>query len=556
MRVIPLGGLGEVGLNAMVFESGGESLLVDCGLMFPNGTVPGVDLIVPDFTYLLASRERLKAVVLTHAHEDHLGALPFLLRELPDLPVYGTPFSLALLRHRLDEQGLAAELRELAPRHPFTVGTQLTVEPIHVAHSVPGAVGLAVSGAHGTFIHSGDFKLDDTPIDGKPTDLDRFGELGERGVTCLLSDSTNAEVEGTTGSEALVARTFERLFNEAKGRRIVVALFSSHLHRIQEVLDLAARTGRRVAFNGRSMLRNVRLAQESGVLRVPDGVVIDVASHAEVLPERLVVVTSGAQAEPRAGLMQMLSQGPMNDGREYRPLRLDAGDLVILSSRIIPGNEREVSEMLNRIVATGAEAIYPAVERHVHVSGHASRDEQRKLIQTVRPKAFVPIHGELRHLHWHRELARETAGLGDEQLLLARDGDVLDFSGTTPRRSGQVPFGRVMLDRASGLSAEPGALSERGQLAEGGLVLVALLVDRTSRALVRPPVLELRGLPSQASAVASSAADEARAAFEAISEAVRADEAHLREEVARAVRRLFRQRLGLNPVVVPFLIKL
>ncbi len=544
LRVIPLGGLGEIGLNAMVFESRGEQLLIDCGLMFPTAEMPGVEIVIPDLSYVLANRSLLKGVVLTHAHEDHLGALPYLLAKLP-VPVYGTRLTLAMLSHRLGELGIEADLREIEPRAPFSVGNAFTVEAIRVCHSVPDGVGLAIRTDEGTVVHTGDFKLDGAPIDGRPTDLERFGELGDEGVLCLLSDSTNAELEGQTGGERLVADTFARLFEKAR-RRVVVSMFASNLLRVQHTLELAERVGRFVALLGRSMIRNVEIASGLGYLRLPPGLLIPADDAPQVPPRKLVVLTTGAQAEPRSGLVGLVAD-------PNREPHLERGDLVILSSRPIPGNERAVSDLIDQLFARGVEVAYFRNEPFVHVSGHASRDEQRRVLEAVRPKCFIPVHGELRMLHRHLELAREC-GVPDGGLLLARDGDVVGFEEGHPSTLGQVAHGRIFRDRFGGGGVVAETLKERAQLAETGIVVA--VVALSNGRVVRGPELYGRALSEDEAAVLPEAAELTNAQLAELSPAVLGDNSLLEEELTRAVRRAFKTYGTRRPAVLPVILRL
>jgi ribonuclease J len=539
LRLAALGGLGEIGLNAMVFEHQGERLLVDCGLMFPRGDVPGVEVVFPDFTWLLDAPDSLKGIVLTHAHEDHVGALPALLRRL-NVPVWGTPFTLGLARHRLEEAGLQCELRELAPRHEIQVGG-FSVEPLRVAHSVPDALALRLSAGGTTVVHTGDFKLDLEPVDGQLTDLTRLGELGERGVDLLLSDSTNAEVKGSTPSERVVAQTFERLFASAKGR-VIVSLFGSHLHRVQHALKLAARVGRRALIWGRSLERNVRLAREAGVLSVPEGLLVDLDGVLQLPPEQVLILCTGAQAEPRSALMTMVTW-------EGSPLRVQVGDTVILSSRTIPGNDPYVTELIDRVLALGARAIYPAIEPGVHVSGHAARDEQRKMIETVRPKRFVPIHGELHHLHQHLGLARE-AGLRDDALTLATDGDLLEIEAEGALTTlGRVPIGRSFGRRESEVYVGTGAIEERRQLNQG-VVMASVALAAGSGRLMAGPHLSGRGLAADEEAILPLAAEAGRLSILELSEVLRGDDSLVTEQLLAGIRRVFKQLSGRRPNIV------
>jgi ribonuclease J len=399
LHVIPLGGLGEIGLNAMVLACRGELLLIDCGVMFPPSDMPGVDVVVPDFTYLRQNAAALKGIVLTHGHEDHVGALPYLLSEMAHPPpLYGTRFTLALVRHRLEEAGVPVDLRVIEPREPFPVGSVFTVEASRVAHTIPDAVGYIVRTPEGTVIHTGDFKLDPDPIDGLRTDLERWGEVGDEGVLCLLSDSTNSELVGETGSERVVEATLRQRLRGVS-ERIVVALFASNVHRIRHLLELFEEQGRKVALLGRSMARNVAMARELGYLRAPASLFVTPEEAAALPPAKVAVLTTGSQAEPRSGLVQ-LSQGS-------GPLRLGPEDLVVVSSRPIPGNERAVGALLDQLFWRGAKVVYAQLEPGVHVSGHASRPQQQRVLETVRPRHFVPVHGELRHLHRHVATARE-----------------------------------------------------------------------------------------------------------------------------------------------------
>jgi ribonuclease J len=544
LHVIPLGGLGEIGLNAMVVACRGEMLLIDAGLLFPSEGQPGVDIIVPDFSYLRQHAGQLKGVILTHGHEDHMGALPFLLEYLP-VPVYGTRFTLGMTRRRLEEMGIEAEFREIEPRHPFNVGTVFTVEASRVTHTVPDAVGFIVRTPEGTLIHTGDFKLDPDPIDGLRTDLERWGEVGDEGVLCLLSDSTNSEFTHETGSERVVEETLDKYFHGVVGR-IIVALFASNVHRVHTLLKLAQRYGRKVALQGRSMVRNVELARELGYLDVPDSVFIHVDSIQQVPREQVLVLSTGAQAEPRAGLAQYAA----GEG----PFRLGPDDLVIISARAIPGNERAVGGLIDQLHWHGARVVYAQVEPGIHVSGHASKPQQRKVLDIVRPQHFVPIHGELRHLHRHLATARES-GLAPERLLLAQDGDQIVFEEGHGRLGGSVPAGRIFKDRFGGGVLTPDTLQERTKMAETGLVVAAVVIHRDSLALMAGPQLTGHGLSLDEQVLLPRIAEEARSLFLQLSQVLRGDDALVREELTRAVRRAFKLYTSKRPPVVPMVVK-
>lgn len=532
-------------MNTLVLEHGGERLLIDCGLMFPRGDLPGVEIVLPDLGLLTGEPDALKGIVLTHAHEDHLGALPWLLREL-NVPVWGAPFTLALARHRLEEAGIEGDLRELAPREAFSVGEHFSVEPVRVTHSVPDAVGLVVRTPSGTLVHSGDFKLDGLPIDGQLTDLERLGEVGEEGVTALLSDSTNAEVPGVTGSERVVQEAFERLVSQAKGR-VVIALFGSHLHRVRHAIELARRLERRVVLVGRSLQRNVALAQSVGLLE-PYGDVLAGTDAVGVVPSsRLLVLCTGAQAEPRSALMNMLAPEP-------GALRIDADDLVILSSRTIPGNEPMVTGLINRLLGKGARVVYPSIEPGVHVSGHASQDEQRRLIDVVKPRHFVPIHGELRHLHAHLALARRQ-GLPAERTFLMTDGDVVGFDGDSATTLGRVPVGQRLMRREGVAAISSEAIGERRALAEAGVVVAVVVLQLGGGRVVTGPTLHANGLAPEEQAALTLATEGAALELAQLSQAIRGDDERVREALLRGVRRVFKQLLGTRPAVMPVVVR-
>lgn len=545
LKVIPLGGLGEVGMNTMVLEHAGERVLIDCGLMFPRADQPGVDVVLPDFAEALADPGSLRGVVLTHAHEDHLGALPWLLREV-NVPVYGTPFTLALARHKLDEAGVTGDLRAMGPGERFSLGETFSIEPVRVTHSVPDAVGLIVKTPSATAVHTGDFKLDGLPIDGRLTDLERLGEAGEEGVAVLLSDSTNAEVPGWTGSERVVRDTFERLLGTLRGR-VVVALFGSHLYRVQHTLELARAAGRKVALLGRSLQRNVALAQGVGYLGGFDDVLVPADAVPQLADDRVLILCTGAQAEQRSALTGLLAPEP-------GALRLKPGDTVILSSRTIPGNEPAVGALVNTLLARGVRVVTARQEPGIHVSGHASRDEQRRMLEVVKPRAFMPIHGELRHLHAHLALAKEV-GLPDERLFLATDGDVVGFTGDGGHSLGRVPVGQRLMRREGLAPVSPQALQERRALAEGGVVVAVVVLQLGGGRIRSGPTLHAQGLQGDEAAALSLAAEGARLNLDSVSEAVRGDDERVREEMVRGVRRVFKQLLGTRPTVLPIVVR-
>jgi ribonuclease J len=546
LKIIPLGGLGEVGMNTMVFEHAGRRLLVDCGLMFPRLDQLGVDVVLPDFTWLKDAAESLDGIVLTHAHEDHLGALPWLLREL-DVPVYGTPFTLALARHRLEEAEVKGDLRAIGPGAAFPVGDQFTVEALRVTHSVPDAVGLSITTKSARAIHTGDFKLDGMPIDGQLTDLDRMGALGEEGVDVLLSDSTNAEVEGQAGSENDVKETFERVVSQVKGR-VIISMFGSHLHRASHVIALGRKLGRKVLLLGRSLQRNVQLAMSVGIMDRADDVLIPFEAAPAIPGSQLLILCTGAQAEPRSALMGLLNPQP-------GPLRLERGDTVIISSRTIPGNEPNVSGLINRLIALGVHVITARQEPGVHVSGHAARGEQRKVLELTKPRSFIPIHGELRHLHAHSELAK-LCGLDDARRFLVTDGDVVGIDGDGGRTLGRVPAGKHLMRREGVAPVSELSLQERRWLAETGAVFAVVVMQVGSGKILHGPVLHGQALQGDEMAAMPLATEGARKSLDDLSPAMRGDDVRVREEIIKGVRRVFKQLLGTKPTIIPMIIHL
>jgi ribonuclease J len=546
VRILPLGGLGEIGLNMMLLDSGEDLLAVDCGLMFPDDEMPGVDYVIPDFSPLLARRAQVRAVILTHAHEDHIGALPYLLREL-DVPVYGPRMALALAGERLREHGLQdrARLLPVEPRRAFDVGG-FRVEPLRVTHSVVDGLGYGIETPVGTIVHTGDFKFDANPIDGERADYHRLAELGERGVLCLMADSTNVDRPGTTPSEHAVGRALADRVRRARGR-VIVATFASHVHRIQQILDLAVASGRKVALLGRSMETSVRLAAEHGYLPVPEGLLLPLEEVSALPAYRQVIISTGSQGEPNSALALMAAA-------EHKYLRVTEGDLVILSARIIPGHERTVMRVVNQLLRQGAEVLWDGAA-FVHVSGHASQDELRLMLNLVRPTFFVPVHGEYRHLLAHARLAQEV-GVPAERVLVVEDGAGIELTKTAARRLDPVPLARVLVDGKGVGDVGPVVLRDRQLLAEDGMVVVAVTVDRASGALVAGPEIVSRGWVYEREA--EGVLEDARAAVrEALAEP---REAPLGREALIAflratLRRFITQRYDRKPVVLPVVLE-
>jgi len=546
VRLIPLGGLGEIGLNMMLVESGDDLIAIDCGLMFPDDELPGIDHVIPDFTYALERQAGFRAVVLTHGHEDHIGALPYLLREAP-VPVYGTPLTLALVAERLREHGLleTADLRPMRPRDRITAGV-FGIEPIRVTHSIADGIGLAIDTPAGTIVHTGDFKLDPSPLDGEAPDYQRFAELGERGVAVLCSDSTNVDRPGHTRSEVEVGQALGERFDVATGR-IIVATFASHIHRIQQVLTLAARTDRRVALLGMSMQKNVTIAAELGYLRVPPSVVVPLEELAALPPRRQVILSTGSQGEPHSA-MALMAAG------EHKYVRVERGDLVIISARVIPGNERTIGRVVNALYRLGAEVLYED-NAFVHVSGHASQEDLKLMLSLTRPRYFVPVHGEYRHLLGHARLA-ESVGIAPERVFLMEDGMGLELTKSDARVVGGFPAGRVLVDGKSVGDIGAVVLRDRQLLAEEGLVAVSLAFDK-SGVVVAGPEIASRGFVY---------VKESEPLLEELKKAVLAalaerdpdapfDRELVGATVRGAVRHFVNQRFRRKPVVLPIILE-
>lgn len=549
VKVIPLGGLGEIGLNMMAVESEGTIVVIDAGLMFPEDDMLGIDIVIPDFGYLKNNRERVRALVVTHGHEDHIGAIPFLLREFR-IPIYGTPLTLALIREKLREHGLLeqSQLVQVLPREQIEI-SPFKIEFIQICHSIPDGVGLAVQTPLGILIHSGDFKIDHTPIDGKRFDMARFGVYGERGVLALFSDSTNVEREGATLSERDVGCTLKQIFQECSGR-IIVAVFASNLHRIQQVIELAREFDRKVLLNGKSMLINVRLARELGYLDFP----IEEETTLQDLPRlpdsKVLMLTTGSQGEPMSALTRMA----FND---HRKLKVKPGDTIVLSSKFIPGNERTIQNIINHLYRQGAEVIHEQV-RDIHVSGHAYREELKAMINVVHPQFFIPIHGEFRHLVKHRQLAI-TMGIPNDHCLLTENGTVIEFTPDGVMTDGRVETGRVLVD-GKGVGDVGGlVLRDRRHLAEDGLVIASLVINKETKEILSGPDILSRGfileetkpeLLDTAKCIIFDVLDNLR------EQDLQIDCADIQLEIRRELKRFFNKILERRPVIYPIVIEI
>ena len=540
-----LGGLGEIGRNCACVEVGGRILVLDCGIMFPDQDMPGVDLVLPDFTYLRQHADRVDAVVLTHGHEDHTGGLAYLLRDL-SVPIYGSELSVGLARNRIDEAGLSDRTRYIAVAdgERRQIGP-CEVEFIPVTHSVPNAFAIAFHTPQGVVLHSGDFKIDLQPVDGRRTDLARIGALAsDQGIRLLLSDSTNAEEPGFTQSETVVGATLRRVFATRPGRRIIVACFASHIHRVQQIVDAAVASGRRVATLGRSMGKNVELAERLGILTVPDGALVDIEDIDSIPPGEICVISTGSQGEPMSALSLMATG-------DNKWLKVNDGDVVVISAHPIPGNEWSVGRVIDELHRRGAEVVHSGSEA-VHVSGHARQGELQTLLSVARPEAFVPVHGEYRHMVHHAALAR---AMGVEQVLLCEDGDVVRLDGDGLRRDGTVAAGYLFVDGTVG-DVGQGVLRDRRALAEEGVVMVVVTVDLQKGELSSVPQIATRGwvyAPEAEELLGEASEAVAEALEQALRDGAR-DVEVLSRHARKALGKLVGERTRRRPMIVPVVI--
>jgi len=484
---IPLGGLGEFGMNMMALRLGDDIIVIDAGMMFPESELLGVDLVIPDITYLKQNRAQVRAIVLTHGHEDHIGALPYILKDL-NVPVYGTRFTLALVKKRLDEAGLldSTTLREVIPGRLVEIGP-FEVEFISVTHSTVDCVALAIRTPVGVVIHTGDFKIDQTPVGGAPFDLHSFAKYGTEGVLALFSDSTNVERPGFTPSERAIVPRIEELCRSAP-RRVILSCFASSIHRIQQIIDIASRVNRKVAFVGRSMVDNVEIAHSLELLRIPDGMVVRPQDIRGFDPKRIIILASGSQAEPMSSLSRIAVDN-------HRFVSVDENDSVILSARIIPGNEKSIFRMLDHMFRRRALVYYDNSAGTIHVSGHASQEEQKLLLQLVKPKYFIPVHGEYRHLFRHAALAHQLGCVSNE-ILLVEDGRPIEFTEDGARRLEPVTAGRVCVDSGSLEEIEEVVIRDRKHLSEDGIVVPIIAIDKHTGKMESHPEIVSRGLMS------------------------------------------------------------
>ncbi len=547
LKLIPLGGLGEIGLNMMVVEYGDTIFVIDAGLMFPEAYMLGVDYVIPDMDYLRQNRRRISGIVLTHAHEDHIGALPFLLKEI-NVPVFGTPFTLGIVRHKLEEHELlaTASLHEVLPRERLKIGP-FEVEFIRVNHSVVDGVGLAIRTPVGMVVHTGDFKMSQTVVDGMLTDVNRFAQCGEEGVLALLSDSTNVEKDGHTISAQEIGAELSRITDTTTGR-IIVALFASNIARIQQIVNIAKTRGRKIVVNGRSIEVSVSIARKLGYLDIPEGMEIDIDEVSTYPDDEIIMVTTGSQGEPMSALARMAAG-------THKQIKIHKEDTVILSSKFIPGNEKAIANIINNLYRRGADVVYEKIS-NIHVSGHAFREELKMMINLTKPKFFIPVHGEYRHLVLHTRLAREV-GIPEDHLILAQNGQIIELGDKKVQIRDSVCAGRVLIDGKGIGDVGRSVLKERRILSEEGLVVVNMAFDEETGIVVYGPDIVSRGFVFETET--GYLLQDAQCVVLEIVEDVTSDVPNrvdrIRSRIQTALRQYFFYTIGRRPVILPFLVE-
>ncbi|WP_293822912.1 ribonuclease J [uncultured Phascolarctobacterium sp.] len=547
VQIIPLGGLGEIGKNMTVFRYGDDMILIDAGLMFPEDDMLGIDLVIPDITYLVENKDKIKGIFLTHGHEDHIGALPYVMKQI-DCPVYGTALTLGILQGRLKENGVGNEnLHVVKPGDKINAGA-FKLDFIRVNHSIPDAVAIAITTPIGVIIHTGDFKIDHTPVDGQVMEFNKFAEYGDRGVLCLLADSTNAERPGFTPSEKMVGQTFDEEFRYAK-HRIIVATFSSNVHRIQQVIDTAVKYDRKVAVIGRSMVNVVNIAKELGYLKVPEGVLIDIDETHNYTPEKVVIITTGSQGEPMSALTRMA----MND---HKKVDIMPGDTVIISATPIPGNEKLVSRTIDHLYKLGADVIYEK-SNGVHVSGHASQEEIKMMHNLVRPRFFMPVHGEYRHLVKHANLAK-SLGMPADHIVIGENGSVIELTKSSITINGKVPAGKVLVDGLGVGDVGNIVLRDRRQLSQDGIMIVVVTIDKESCHVVSGPDIVSRGFVyvREAEDLMDEARDKVQAALNRCEENNVSEWSAIKSTVRDSLGRFLFERTRRRPMILPIIMEI
>jgi ribonuclease J len=544
LSVIPLGGVEEIGLNMTVLEYGNDIIVIDAGLMFPEEDMLGVDFVIPDFSYILDNKEKVRGIVLTHGHEDHIGALPFLLKEI-NVPIYGTPLTLGLVRSKLVEHHLEnAELISVKPRDVVTLGV-FSVEFIRVTHSIVDGVGFGIKTPVGLIVHTGDFKLDPTPVDGQLMDFHRFAEYGERGTILLLSDSTNAERGGFTFSEKEVKRVFEDIFSNTSGR-IILATFASNIHRIQQAIDVAIKYGRKVILCGKSIVANAQIALDLGYLSIPQETWLRLEDLKKLNDNEVVIITTGSQGEPMSVLSRIATD-------EHKTIKIKDGDTVILSARTIPGNERSIGRIINHLFRRGAHVIYEKVSE-VHVSGHASKEELKLMINLVRPKYFMPVHGEYRHLVYHSLLAKKL-DIPKENIFILKNGDILDISENEAKKNGNVNSGRVFIDGKGIGDVKEIVLRDRLRLAHDGIVLILLAIEKFTGNIISGPDIISRGFVFEDASqeVINDVKEILTNTLKELDKEILLDSSLLQAKLRGTLKRYLRNTMDRRPMIMPII---
>jgi len=544
LKILPLGGLGEIGMNAMVFETHSDMVLIDCGLQFPDASYPGVEVLVPDLSYLLARLEKLKGVVVTHGHDDHIGAIPFLLRET-ELNIFSTPFPRGLIEQKFNDFSnlQKAHFHLIEPRKKFQVG-ELEFDPISVQHSIIEALAFAVKTPVGTVIHSGDFKHDPKEVSRGEITFQAFKEYGDQGVELLLSDSTNAEREGHTISEADIEKSFEKLLSEQNGR-VIIALFASNIRRLERLLQLASRQNKKVALLGRSMHSYTRLAFEQSSMSIPEETLIPIENLNQYPDDKVIILSTGSQAEPRSALVR-IAEGI------HRDFELKKGDTVIMSSRFIPGNERSITRMIDNLYRAGADVLYESVHQ-IHVSGHGFQEELLMMLQAVRPKCFVPIHGEFRHLSKHAKLAAK-AGVSETRILVVENGQSVELTEEGIQKGERYTLSKLPAVETFYVDGSPEALQQKQSLAKAGVVFVALFRDSRSRKLITDPVVSYQGLLLYHGVDQEEVVSGAKKMLQKLNETQGASDNFV-DLVKLETRRYFRRHASYKPAVIPVLLE-
>lgn len=547
LSIIPLGGVEEIGLNSTVIEYGSDIVLIDAGLMFPEEDMLGVDFVIPDFSYLLDNKEKIRGIVITHGHEDHTGGLPFLMKEI-DVPIYGTPLTLGLIKEKLREHNLEdVRLIPVRPRETINLGP-FEIEFVRVTHSIVDGVGLGIKTPLGRIVHTGDFKLDPTPVDGQLMDFHRFSEYGEEGTLLLMSDSTNAERGGFTFSEKEVRRAFEDIFSKSKGR-IIIATFATNIHRIQQAIDVAVMFGRKVILCGKSIVNNSQIALDLGYLKIPKDTWLRLDELKNLRDEEVVIITTGSQGEPMSVLSRIATG-------EHKTIKVKEGDTVILSAKIIPGNERSIGKIINHLCRRGANVIYEKVSE-IHVSGHASKEELKLMLNIVKPKYFMPIHGEYRHLAFHAQLA-EKVGIPKENIFILENGDILEITEKGARKNGKVNSGMVFIDGRGIGGIEDVVLRDRRRLAHDGIVLILLAVEKLTGTIVSGPDIISRGFIFE-DASPEVIGEVKRIVSDTLKEMDReliTDSALLKDRLRSALKRYLRNTMQRRPMIMPVIVEI